>query len=166
MVRAAREIGSQPASPHRHATGLHRGPHRPPGALGHGWAPGKTDFALLGFRELPVCHGSNVARVVDQSQFPIGRGQGLLQLNLGQMHGQALTQSRILGHGKAVPIGQRQHEMIGVEGLHKSIVRAMATGCRDPVIEVNTLYVAAQQKTLAKKIPTPIIRIMLQRSIL
>jgi hypothetical protein len=56
--------------------------------------------------------------------------------------------------------------MIGVEGLHRRIVRAMATGCRDPVIEVNTLYVAAQQKTLAKKIPTPIIRIMLQRSIL
>jgi len=60
----------------------------------------------------------NVARRVHQGKFPIAGRQRLTQAHLRKGLGQGLAQQAVLGHGKPVPVGQRQHEMVGVEGLH------------------------------------------------
>ena len=48
--------------------------------------------------------------------------QGLAEPDLRTLGSQPLAQAPVLGHGKAVPGGQRENELGGVEDLHPAIV--------------------------------------------
>ena len=45
-----------------------------------------------------------------------------MQAGFRQLLSNPVAQQAVLGHGKAVPLGQRQHKFIGVIGVHDAIV--------------------------------------------
>ena len=57
-----------------------------------------------------------------QSEFTLAGRQGLLHADVGLAGTQAVAQQLVFAHRKPVPFGQRQDELIGVEGLHGAIV--------------------------------------------
>lgn len=133
VVRAAGQVaGDAPAraTSHGHAAGGDGGAHRAACALGHGRAPGKTDFALRGGGQGAGGNGVDIARRVGQGQFAVGRGRRHLQRHAGQVRSHGVAQQAVLGHGKTVPLGQRQHELVCVIGMHDAIVATAAVlGC-------------------------------------
>jgi hypothetical protein len=122
MVGAARQVGRQAAARQGSAAGLQRGTDRAQRALGHGRRPGKTDLALLRRRQRALGDGSDIGRVVHQRQLAGAGRQGRGQAPLGQLLLEALTQQRVLGHGKTMSIGQGQYELIRIKGLHHDIL--------------------------------------------
>jgi hypothetical protein len=54
---------------------------------------------------------------VRQCQFPVSGSRCLRHLHGRQFADNAVTQQPVFGHGKAVTFGERQYEMISVEGL-------------------------------------------------
>jgi len=77
-----------------------------------------------------VGNGVDIALRMGQGQFSIGRGRRHLQGHAGQVGGHGITQQAVLGHGKTVALGQRQHELVCVIGMHDAIVATAAVlGC-------------------------------------
>ena len=124
MVRAAGEVGGD-ALGEGGAGGLDGRADRAPGALGHHRRPGKSDLALRGRRQRAVEDAVDVGRRMRQGQLAATGRQRLGQPHLRQLGGDAVAQQAVLLHREAVPGGQRQHEVIGIEGLHAGIVSSV-----------------------------------------
>lgn len=83
----------------------------------HRLAPGEAYLTLLRFAQRAVTDGAHVLGRVRQREFAVARGRRLPHLEPGEPL-EALAQQPVLRHRKAMPGRQRQHELIGVEGLH------------------------------------------------
>ena len=123
MVRAPSQAAGKPLAARR-SGGSNGAPHAAHGPFGHLHRPGKAYFALNVMSQRALCHCTNVSRGVRQGQFARRRCRSLAPLQAGQCKHQGVAQQTVLGHGKAVPLGQRQNKVVGVEGLH---VRLKAT---------------------------------------
>ena len=53
-----------------------------------------------------------------------------MQTGFRQLLGNPVAQQAVLGHGKAMPLGQRQHKFIGVIGIHDVIVATQGISWR------------------------------------
>jgi len=60
----------------------------------------------------------DVGRRMHQRQFPVAGSRRLEKADRRQLGRQAIAQAAVLAHGKAVPFGQGQYEMVGVIGVH------------------------------------------------
>ena len=120
VVRAARQVGREPSADgtERRVRGRDRGTDRAARALDHRFAPRKAYFTLLRRAQRAVDHGRQIARCVSEREFAVTGRQRLAKLQAGQAF-ELLAQQPVLRHRKAMPRRQRQHELVGVEGLHR-----------------------------------------------
>ena len=95
-------------------------------ALGHGLTPGEADFPLRSGRQGALGNGGDVFRQMHARQFLVFCLGRYMQTGLRQLRSNPVAQQAVLGHGKAVPLGQRQYKFIGVIGIHDVIVATRA----------------------------------------
>ena len=119
VVSATGQIRGRAVLQRRPAGGQRRA-HRSARALHHRGRPRETDLPLLERREPAQAQPLDPVGGVAERQHAIGGGLGLEQLDLGQVTLDPLAQQPVLGHREAVPIGQRQHEPVAVEGFHRA----------------------------------------------
>jgi hypothetical protein len=120
MVRAPRQVGSDTFTPEQRDAGrADRGPHRSARAFDHGRRPREADLALLGGAGRALHHGGDPAGVVRQRQFTVAGRQGRHHADGRHVLLHRVAQQPVLAHREGVAGRQRQHEGVGVEGLHR-----------------------------------------------
>ena len=125
VVCSPRQVARQAVAQGR-AGRSQRSPHRAARALGHGLTPGETDFPLRSGRQRALGNGGDVFRQMHARQFLVFCRGRYMQTGFWQLLGNPVAQQAVLRHGKAMPLGQRQHKFIGVIGIHDVIVATRA----------------------------------------
>jgi hypothetical protein len=104
-------------------------------ALDHLRRPGKPDTPLRLARQRPLLNRLEVTTGVHEPQIFPRRLRRLVQITGGHdaVSEQPFPKARILGHWKAMPLGERQNERIGIEASHAVNNVLTVAGCQSPV---------------------------------
>ena len=146
MMGTPGQIASNTLAIQRGSTRLEGGAHRSSGALCHGRAPWKTDLALFSRGQATFGDSCDVGRGVHQRQLTVCGGLGLCEADDRQMRLKSFAQSRIFDHRKTMALGQWQHKMVGVEGMHPRIVPTLSMAGMVVVFLIDPLCCSAQKK--------------------